>query len=258
MNKNKPTYLCIKWGTKYPASFVNKLFLAIEKYSKVDFDFICMTDDFSGIDKRVILQNLPKTGLDEKLMDAKKGGETWRKVGIFQKENYSNINNDIIFLDLDVVIMGDLTPLFNFNPGKFTVIEDWMERQRKNCFLQFRAVSGNTSVFKFNPKKHENVFLNYKKNQTSVLEKYRIEQQYVTDFLKQDMVFWQKNTIQSFKRSCRRIFPLNLFMQPKIPSKECKILVFHGHPLPQEAIDGYNKTSVFKKSLPTTWLGKYW
>lgn len=255
---NKPTYLCIKWGTKYPSSYVNKLYNAINKFSKIDFDFICMTDDFVGIDENVIKKPLPNTGLDESIMDAKKGGETWRKIGIFQKENYGNIENDIIFLDLDVVIMSDLTPLFKQNSGKFIVIQDWMEKQRKDMFLQFRPVSGNTSVFRFNPKKHEKVFLNYKNNQHKILEKYRIEQQYVTDYLKQDTCFWDKVSVQSFKRSCRRIFPFNLFMEPKKPNSECKILVFHGHPLPEEAIKGFTKTNIFKRNVPTTWLKKYW
>ena len=59
-----------------------------------------------------------------------------------------------------------------------------------------------------------------------------------------------------FKRNCCYLFPLNLFLTPLKPD-DMRILVFHGYPLPNQAIKGYKK-NIFKSSKPCKWLSKYW
>jgi hypothetical protein len=171
------------------------------------------------------------------------------------KPDLAGLNGDTLFLDLDVVVTGSVTPFFEFHPGKFCVIQDWLERRRS--WLPGRdGRVGNTSVFRFNPKRHRIAYDRFVENQTKVLDSFRIEQQYMSDALDHDMVFWPKEWVCSFKRSCRAIFPLNHFLPPRRPA-EMRVLVFHGYPLPDQAIAGY-RAGLIKSTLPAPWIAEDW
>jgi hypothetical protein len=194
------------------------------------------------------------TPFDEKAFDARRGGETWRKVGLFQP-GLANLQGDILFLDLDLVISGSLDSFFDYQPGKFCVIHDWLEKRR--AWLPGRdGRVGNTSVFRYNLQQHDRVYHHFATSQREVFEKFRIEQQYVSDSLKEGMEFWPSEWVQSFKRSCRPIFPLNLVREPR-PPRSCRILVFHGRPHPHQAIAGYSG-GLFRSSRPAPWLKRLW
>ncbi|MEM8670026.1 MAG: hypothetical protein AAGG48_21040 [Planctomycetota bacterium] len=246
--------LCIKWGTKYGSEYVNRLYHGVEKNLSQPFRFICLTEVPDGIDRRVDVQPLPETPFDEAAFDAKKGGETWRKVGLF-KPGLADLDGDTLFLDLDLVLTGSLDDFFTYEPGRFCVIQDWLEKRRSWMPGRDGRV-GNTSVFRFNPQQHVRVYDHFVDHQSEVLENFRIEQQYVSDALSDDLAFWPERWVRSFKRHCRPIFPMNMIQAPQEPS-EMRILAFHGYPLPQQAIDGYS-ASVFKSTKPAKWLAHYW
>ncbi len=248
------TVLCIKWGTKYGSHYVNRLYDGVCRNLQGPFRFVCLTEDAKGVDPRVEVLPLPVTPFDEKAFDSRKGGETWRKVGLLQP-GLANIQGDALFLDLDVVLTGSLDPLFGYHPGQFCVIQDWLERRRR--FLPGRdGRVGNTSVFRFNPERHAIAYHRFAADQTKVLNSFRIEQQYMSDALDSDMVFWPREWVCSFKRSCRPVFPLNLFVTPPQP-REMRVLVFHGYPLPDQAIQGY-RGGLIKSTLPAPWIENYW
>ena len=63
---------------------------------------------------------------------------------------------------------------------------------------------------------------------------------------------------------CLPPWPFNLFKTAKLP-KNAKILIFHGHPDPDEARDGKwsleGKASwkkIYKYTRPTPWIEEYW
>ncbi|WP_372726169.1 hypothetical protein [Novipirellula sp.] len=246
--------VCIKWGTKYGSEYVNRLLRGIEKHLQMPFRFLCLTEKPEGIDKQVEIHPLPVTPFDEGAFDARKGGETWRKVGLFQP-GLAGLEGDTLFLDLDVVLTGPLDDFFTFEPGRFCVIHDWLEKRR--AWMPGRdGKVGNTSVFRFNPERHSRVYQHFCDHQAEVLETFRIEQQYVSRTLLDDLAFWPEKWVCSFKRSCRPLFPLNLIREPYQPS-EMRVLAFHGYPLPDQAIAGY-QGGVFKSTLPATWLSAHW
>ncbi len=250
-------FLCIKWGTKYDSSYVNRLYLGVKKYMPPckDFRFVCLTDDTSGIMEGISIYPLPETGCDVAVFDTKKGGETWRKIGLF-KPDVANLDGDTLFLDLDVVITGDISPLFCYKSGKFVIIQDWLEKRRARFIPWRHGKVGNTSVFRFDPKHHSIVFKIFQQNPMWALDSFRIEQQFVSWVLRNDTVFWPADWIHSFKRSCRPFFPLNHICTPYRP-QGMKILVFHGYPLPPQAIAGF-KNGILKSTKPAPWLMQYW
>jgi hypothetical protein len=154
--------LCIKWGTKYGSEYVNRLYRGVRKHLTGDVRFICMTEIGDGIDPDVEVLPLPVTPFDEASFDARKGGDTWRKVGLFQP-GIAGLDDDTLFLDLDIVITGSLDEFFTYEPGKFCLIHDWLEKRR--AWMPGRdGRVGNTSVFRFHPQKHTRVYEHFAAN----------------------------------------------------------------------------------------------
>lgn len=247
--------LCIKWGTRYGCEYVNRLYHGVRQHLAGDVRFICLTEDPSGIDANVEILPLPVTPFDEAAFDAKRGGETWRKIGLFQPE-LAGLEGDALFLDLDVVITGPMNEMFNYHPGKFVVIQDWLEKRRAAWIPGRNGRVGNTSVFRFNLKDHSKVYTTFAADQRRSLDSFRIEQQFVSHVLRDCTEFWPSQWIQSFKRSCRPMFPLNLLTPPAEPVG-CRVLVFHGRPFPDQAITGYDG-GMFHSTLPARWLETHW
>ena len=94
-------------------------------------------------------------------------------------------------------------------------------------------------------------------------KKYATEQAYMTHAVGLDKVnWWPESWVASFKRVCHRIFPLNRFPPPKTP-KGASILCFHGHPNPNEAIEGFaqhkgRKVPIHQTTLPAPWIKDLW
>ena len=42
--------ICIKWGTKYGAEYVNRLYAGLRRNLLSDLQFFCMTDDVAGLE----------------------------------------------------------------------------------------------------------------------------------------------------------------------------------------------------------------
>lgn len=249
-----PNVLCIKWGTKYGSEYVNRLYRGVQRHLSQPFRFVCLTEHSHGIEPAVDVHPLPVTPFDEDAFDSRKGGETWRKVGLFQP-GLADLDGDTLFLDLDIVLTGSLDDFFDYQPGRFCVIQDWLEKRR--AWMPGRdGRVGNTSVFRFHPQQHRRVYDHFVDHGNEVLETFRIEQQYVSHTLKADLEFWPEAWVRSFKRHCRPTFPLNMVRTPHQPT-DMRILAFHGYPLPQQAIDGYS-ASVFKSTKPAEWLKQYW
>ena len=51
--------------------------------------------------------------------------------------------------------------------------------------------------------------------------------------------------------------PLNYVLPPRIPDN-CRILVFHGTPKMEQALEGYRSWKWNRTTRPATWLKDYW
>ena len=69
--------------------------------------------------------------------------------------------------------------------------------------------------------------------------------------------WWPKDWIVSIKRNCIPTFPLNLFQVPSCPPL-ARIVVFHGHPNPHEAVAGYRFPRPNRNTLSTPWIEEFW
>ena len=111
----KNNIVCIKWGKKFDSSYVNKLYSAVNRNCS-NFDrFICLTEDPEGIDPNVEVFDIPRTDLEI----------CWNKITLFEKTLH-DIEGQILFFDLDVVIKDNINEFFDFSPeSKFVSISEW-------------------------------------------------------------------------------------------------------------------------------------
>lgn len=237
--------ICMKWGTLYSPDYVNKLYYSVKRNISGDFRFVCFTDDIKGIIPEVETKPLPEIKLP--YPDSVTG---WQKISVWQNPLY-DITGDVLFLDIDIVITGNIDDLFTYLPNEFVVIDNW---------TQIGQNIGNTSVFRFPVGRFSHVYNDLMENTDHYLKQYRIEQQYVSAKIPEQK-FWPSEWIISFKHSCLPKFPMNLFIEPPLP-QNAKIVAFHGKPDPIDAMYGkwpapwYKR--FYKQVKPTQWIATHW
>jgi hypothetical protein len=234
--------ICMKWGTKYGPEYVNRLYGMVSRHLRGPFRFVCFTDDVSGI--RAEVENFP---LPELALQASKLDGGWRKLNSYQADLYG-LQGEAMFLDLDVVIVDDITPLFEF-PGEFPIIKDWKRPWR---------VTGNSSVYRFRLGAHVDVLEYFLANQSSVRAKHRNEQEYLSHYIHDQgkLVYWPAEWCCSFKYQCLPPWPMTFWQMAKIP-KGCRIVVFHGEVNPPDAIAG-RRNRAGSGMVPVSWVAEHW
>ncbi|MEL6687084.1 MAG: hypothetical protein AAFP97_05655 [Pseudomonadota bacterium] len=240
------TVICMKWGTRYGPEFVNRLWAAIGRNTVRPTRLVCLTDDPTGIDPAVDCHPIPDINLPADLAMT-----PWRKLTLWA-HLLADLQGDVLFLDLDLVITGNLDEMFDFEPGRYCVIENWTQMGQGN---------GNTSAFRFPVGQHSYIYNNFQKDPERVLSTYRIEQLYISREIT-DMVFWPKLWCASFKHTLMPRWPLNFFKAPNLPA-ETKIVAFTGKPDQDEALRGERPVKAYWKKLykhvrPTPWIADHW
>lgn len=92
-----------KWGSKFTATHVNVLRQAFARHLALPHEFVCVTDDARGLDPSIRVVPLPESFRDTP--------RCRRRMRIFDRAFASTIGRRILTVDLDIVIVGDLTPL---------------------------------------------------------------------------------------------------------------------------------------------------
>lgn len=233
--------LCMKWGTKYPAEYVNKLHKAVGRHLSLRHRFVCLTDDAEGIDPGIETFPIPAMPID--IGGPERG---WTKILTFSEHLY-DLQGSCLFLDLDVLIMDSIDELFSL-AGEVVIIKDWLKRDG----------TGNSSVFRLDIGRHPDVLQEFVDQWPTVKEKYRNEQEFISAVLlkKNALTYWPESWCRSFKRHCMHPFPASLFKEPDVP-ESAKIIVFHGHPNPHEAMAG--RTGKWYRFMrPTPWIESHW
>ena len=146
---DKPLHVvCLKWGTKYPPDHVNRLFSMVRRNLTVDFTFHCLTEDAVGLDSDI--HHLPLETSDLK--------GWWYKLSLFRKE-FFNLEGNILYFDLDVVITGNIDFLATM-PGDFLICRGWS-----------RNLMWNSSVMRFEAGANADIWDSFCENKTDVLTK---------------------------------------------------------------------------------------
>ena len=241
------TIICMKWGTRYPSDFANRLWSMIKRNTKRPTRLVCYTDDATGLDPEIVAYPLPPIVLPDNMTST-----PWRKISLWAP-SLQGVSGNVLFLDLDLVISGSLDEFFDFEPQcTFCVIENW---------TQMGTGIGNTSAYRFKVGSHPYLYDELQAQPEAILARYRNEQTYLSPIIAEKK-FWPTFWCVSFKHSLLPRWPLNFFLTPKLPS-ETKLVAFTGKPDPDDARDGkWPVTAAWKKLYkhvrPTPWIGEHW
>lgn len=108
------TVACVKWGTKYDAEYVNKLYRGVKRHSQGAMGrFVCFTDDDSGLCDGITAREFPPTPV--------KWQGWWNKALLFAPQADTSLCGRVVFIDLDTVITGSLADLLAFR-GRFGLL----------------------------------------------------------------------------------------------------------------------------------------
>ncbi|MDU0355905.1 glycosyl transferase [Paraglaciecola aquimarina] len=216
--------ICINWGNKYGADYINRLYAMVARNITPPFTFTCFTDNPQGIRQDVRAEPLPYLSFE--LPKTQKG--IWPKCRLWNK-TLADLSGPVLFLDLDVVITGNLDCFFSFGKPDDVILA----RNPSNPLEKL----GQTSIYRFPVGKLVPLLDEFAKAPLDVAETYKYEQRYVTRNAPGGVKFWPKPWVLHFRHHCRPTFPLNYVTQAKCPASS-KVVIFPGDLNPTDAIQG--------------------
>jgi len=234
--------LCMKWGTKYGPEYVNRLYGMVARHLRGSFKFVCLTDRSEGIRPEVHCLPIPELKLPAGIPE-----RGWTKLTTFEADLHG-LQGTALFLDLDVVIVDDITPFFEV-PGDFLIIHDWKRPWR---------ITGNSSVYRFRLGAHADVLERFRREHEAIRARFRNEQAYLSDEIHQQgkLQYWDAAWCASYKYHCIPTWPSNYWKPPHIP-KGARILIFHGVMNPPDALAGRSNGN-WRKARPAPWIAEHW
>lgn len=251
----KVNVLTLKWGTYYSADFVNRIYRGVSRHLHRPFRFVCVTDDPTGLD----------AGIDAQPFPSAPEGNAWGfwpnifiKLLLF-RDGFADLKGPTLFLDIDQIITGDLDCFFDYKPGEFCIIHNWIEF-RKRIFCRVPPI-GNSSCFRFEAGQMNYVYEKYLSEIGRAMDQkhFRTEQAFLTYAVasRQKVNWWPADWVASFKRACAWPWPLNHVLVPRF-RKGTRILCFHGNPNPDQAIVGFKGKHLNTWTLPAKWVDHLW
>lgn len=246
--------VCMKWGDKYPAYYVNRLYFGVRRFLNRPFRFLCFTDVPRDIAAGIEVYPLPIEPFEAeivRLMSEPKRKGAWRKISLF-RPGLAGMEGPVLGFDIDVCITGPLDDLLDFAPGKICMRRDWLEARRMRP-------GGHGSVFRYDPALHGYLYDEFAADpDTAATRSNGSEQKYtsMTALRHGDLEYYPPRWISSFKRNAIPMPPLNYLIEPRIPAGT-RVMCFHGTPKMEEALEGYRGEWRYT-TRPTRWLRDYW
>jgi hypothetical protein len=216
--------ICLKHGIKYASIYVNNLKKMVQRHLTLDHKFYCFTDDEKDIDAGIEIKKLPALPYEG----------WWWKPYVFNNEHdyQGNIN---LFLDLDMVLIGNINKLFDHDIEKFYGLEDpgriWGRHNRLG-----------SAVMRWPKGQYSDIWHKFNKE---AVRKYRGDQDWVYSLYKDQINFYPTKWIMSYKWEVRSREELNGFgkqssfktVKDVSTDPETCILAFHGYPQPHQVKD---------------------
>lgn len=241
--------LTMKWGTLYPATYVNVLYRAVGAHLPGPFRFVCLTDDPEGLLPGIEVFPVPEFGLPQIRWQI--GG--WPKLGVFQRELYG-LQGRALFIDLDMMILDDLTPFFD-HAAPFIATDmgpNWQRRPGTG------PTEPGTCLFAFTLGAEAQIFERFMADPQGTFDRFGLEQNCVAAFAS-SMACWDPAWVISFKRHLRPPALTGLVLPVRRPPPGAKVLAFHGRPRPLDLVRrGWWGEPPNIGRGPVGWMRDYW
>lgn len=259
----KYNVICIKWGSGYASSDVNKLCSMVKRNTSFDIDFYCFTDNAEGLSEDVIVK--PMTHLNVKPEENK---YAYRKeAGLCDDELGGLRGQRVFYFDLDSLIVGNLDEFFRYpQDDKFYIINDWNTKGdhvgQASCYSWVVGTLGFVKRY-------------FEEHPVEVVNKYyTASQEYLSSKVIEKwgkLNFWPEDWFCSFRFHCIPKWPFRFWKTPQIPERKgLKMIAFHGLPGLEEARLGIwcmnpndrkhprGVKKLYKHVEPTPWIDEYW
>lgn len=241
LDTNEIHVVCVKWGDKYPSSYVNRLYGMVGRNLSLSHTFHCLTEKSAGIHEGVNILPLPDTDYEG----------WWIKLMLFQQD-FFGLRGRIIYLDLDVVITGNIDFLAEDNAG-LSIIKNWSRNRMWNSSVMSFTIGSLYQVWdEFKASSYEDLKV-----------KYRGDQEWIY-FIIPEAKMYSSTWVVSYKKSCRsryggwlRHIGVKLkapsFCEAELPA-DARIVVFHGFPNPEDVMNGPCREWKYASFIKQYWI----
>jgi hypothetical protein len=227
---NELNVACLIHDSKYDFQYVYHLYNAVDRHTNPKINFHVFTEP-----DRIV----PKPFIHHKLEEwpGIRGPRAswWYKIQMF---NPSFINEQMLYLDLDTVIVNNIDWLWQQKTKYFWTIRDF------KYLFKSRRETINSSVMWFNPTNYSHVYHDFNPTQVQGVPRWHGDQDYITEKIPKDNIkFLDQTRILSWKwqvqdggidwRTRRPFLPGTGTVQEPHHS----IYIFHGKPNPHQVED---------------------
>jgi hypothetical protein len=221
--------LCLKHGTKYSSDYVNKLYNMVQRNCTLKYEFVCLTDDAADLNPDIKIIALP-------------GGLSswWCKPYMFSRD--LPIQGTVLYMDLDVVIAGNINKLFTYQPSHWCTIRDFTRAMRPDWKKY------NSSVIRFQTGELHHVWEDFDKNKLEIQRRLHGDQDWLYEATRtKQAMLYPDSWILSWKWEVRKSKEYDYgstkgnrkfrHIENVKPRIECCVTVFHGDPNPHNCED---------------------
>ena len=226
--------LCYRWGTRYPVLYVNNLRAMVARNLRLPHTFHCVTDSKEGLSSEVV----------DHPLDTFVAGN-WNKLQTFREDFLGLKGSYLVCMDLDIVIVDDLSFLTHAPGEPFMIGKNWS-----------KGIRGNSSVYRIKVGEFPHVWNDFIVNKEANIEHHHGKNRSFGDqnWLNhkiENYAYFPDGKIVSFKRQCRakgrciggelgsRIGLTTALFGKASPPPGASIIAFHGQPLPPDVM--YNR-----------------
>lgn len=226
--------VCVKWGTKYGVEYVNRLRAAVERHTTIPYRFHCYTDDAVALNTNIVAHALPNNGLEG----------WWNKMYLFNRDNGIATGEQIVYVDLDTLITGNIDHILEHTADRIVMLEDFYYGIAKTAG---RIASG---LMSWRHGDYHYLWERFIQDPVQAVASVRPhgDQHYIASQI-DGCDFWQQlfpEQIVSFKVHCRSGLP-----------KSARIVCYHGRPNIPDSAAKIN-TSYIWTIDPQPWVLEHW
>lgn len=198
------------YHTRYSSAHVNTLQRMASRHYPHPFRFFCVTDESEGIDPAIEVIPLWHDHAEVRNIGGPHKVSCYRRLKLFSSEARGTFGERLVCLDLDVVILGDLSPLWD-REEDFVINQDAQPQWYNGSMFLLTAGSRERAWTEFDPETSPSVAREESGHGGS-------DQAWLTHCLPGEATWGPEDGVLSYKRHVRKTGL----------SSDAKVVMFHG------------------------------